>query len=200
VKPPLTDADFRDAAAALRCDVAAVRAVTEVEAPRGAFLPTGEPTILFERHIFSRLTRRRFDGERAPDLPDECSLLSSPVPGGYGPVSAQHARLAAAAKLDRDAALKSASWGMFQILGLYHAEAGHATLQGFVNAMYRGAGEHLRAFVSLVLARRLDSALREHRWADFALRYNGKGYRKNRYDIKLAEAHALHLPERAERA
>jgi hypothetical protein len=200
MKPPLTDADFRAAAALLGCDVAAIRAVTDVEAPRGAFLPTGEPTLLYERHRFSRLTNGRFDGARAPGLPERYSLISWPTAGGYGPESAQHARLQAAVALDRAAALKSASWGMFQIMGQYHAEAGHPELQDFVNAMYKSAAEHLRAFVSLIISRRLTDELREHRWADLARRYNGKGYRKNQYDTKLAAAHARHRAERAERA
>jgi hypothetical protein len=188
----LTAEHFAAAARRLGCDVAAVRAVAEVESVGSGFLPTGEPTVLFERHIFAALTDNRYDGARAPGLPAKYSLVSDCSASGkgeYGPQSAQHARLHAAALLDRDAALKSASWGMFQILGRYHGEAGHATIQAFVNAMYSGDREHLESFVSLVLARGLGDELRDHRWAELALRYNGKGYKVNRYDEKLAAAY-----------
>ncbi|WP_262919099.1 N-acetylmuramidase family protein [Niabella hibiscisoli] len=64
-KPILTEKDFQDAARQLNCEVAAIKAVAEVESKGDGFLPTGEPKILFERHIFlnapmvflTRLTR-----------------------------------------------------------------------------------------------------------------------------------------------
>lgn len=180
MKPKLTSHDFVRAAQMLGCDVPAIRAVAQVEAPRGAFQLDGLPTILFERHIFSRETKGRFD-RIAPDL-------SNPTPGGYGMYAEQHARLAIASNLDRTAALRSASWGMFQIMGFNHTLAGHPTLQGFINAMYAGEPEHLDAFVNIIKSFGLADELRERRWADFARRYNGPGYRANQYDTKIAAA------------
>ena len=58
---PLDDAAIEAAAKKLDCQVAAVRAVIDVES-RGGFLPDKRPKILFERHYFSRLTKRKFDG------------------------------------------------------------------------------------------------------------------------------------------
>ena len=171
----------------------ALQAVAEVEAgPFGAFLDNGEPVILYERHIFHRLTNGRFAGALAPgDFPREVSELSNPSAGGYGAVSIQHAKLAAAVRLDREAALKACSWGLFQILGLNHAEAGHPSLQAFVNAMYRSVDEHLRALVMYLRHDfRLVDALRSHEWAEFARLYNGPAYQKNHYDAKLAAAYA----------
>lgn len=182
MKPTLNEDDFRRAAAALRCEVAAVKAVCQVEAPRGGFLADGRPTVLFERHTFSKLTGRRFDAK--------FPTISSPSPGGYGAAGAhQHARLGIAAELDRDAALKSASWGKFQIMGFNHAAAGHPTLQGFVNAMYESEGKQLDAFVAFVKTNRLDDELRDRRWAAFAAGYNGPNYAINKYDTKLAQAY-----------
>jgi hypothetical protein len=88
------------------------------------------------------------------------------------------------------AALKSASWGKFQIIGFNHAAAGFKELQAFVNAMYRSEGAQLDAFVAFVLHEKLDDELRERRWADFARRYNGPGFKANAYDTKLAKAFA----------
>lgn len=177
----------------LGVEPAALQAVAEVEAgPYGAFLDTGEPVILYERHVFHRLTNGRFAGALAPgDLPREVSQLSRPDFGGWGPVSIQHAKLAAAVKLDREAALKACSWGLFQILGLNHAEAGHPTLQGFVTAMYRSVDEHLRALVMFLRHdERMVEALRDREWAAFAARYNGPAFARNQYDKKLAAAFA----------
>lgn len=177
----LVHQDYLRAANRLRCDVAAVRAVCEVEAPRGGFLDNGQVTILFERHKFSQFTEGRYD-ESHPDI-------SNPEPGGYGPAGQhQHDRLAKAVALDRDAALKSASWGKFQIMGFNHAAAGFPNLQHFINAMHKSEGAQLNAFVDFVLSQKLDDELREQRWADFARRYNGPGFKANQYDTKLAAA------------
>src|ERR1700674_4926560 len=77
-----------------------------VETAGCGFIPDRRPPILFERHIFSRLTNRQFD------IQD----VSNPQPGGYGASGAnQYLRLATAIQLDRAAALQSASWGLAQI-------------------------------------------------------------------------------------
>lgn len=60
-KPALTDADFASAARTLRVSVPAIKAVAQVESPRGGFLPDGRPTLLFEAHIFGRLTGHRYN-------------------------------------------------------------------------------------------------------------------------------------------
>lgn len=178
----LVEEDFRWAAQAIGCDVRAVKAVCKVEAPRGGFLASGEPAILFERHIFSRLTNRRYDNT-APDL-------SNKTPGGYSGGQAEHKRLARAAALDRNAALKAASWGKFQILGSNFKQAGFGSLQEFINAMYVSERTQLEAFVSFIKADlRLVAALRNRDWKTFARIYNGPNYAINKYDTKLATAY-----------
>lgn len=93
--PPLTEDDYQEAAQKLGCDVAAVKAVAEVESgPHGAFLPSGDPVILFERHKFSKFTGGKYDQSNPG--------ISNRAPGGYGPVSQQHARFQEAAALDAD--------------------------------------------------------------------------------------------------
>lgn len=178
---PLSDIDFALAADALGCQVAAIRAVCAVEAPRGGFLSTGEPTILFERHIFSRQTGRRFD--------KTYPAISNLQPGGYLGGAAEHARLGDAAKLDREAALKAASWGKFQIMGFNFAACGFATLQSFINAMYDSEAAQLKAFVGFIKASPgLLRAIQAQDWTTFARLYNGADYAKNKYDTKLAQA------------
>lgn len=177
----LTEEDYTEAAQRLGCDVAAIQAVAEVEAgPHGGFLPDGAPTILFERHVFHRLTKGEFDNH--PDI-------SNAVPGGYGKVSEQHGRLEKAAKLNRSAALQSASWGLFQVLGANWSWLKYDSLQEFVNAMYRNEREHLDAFVRFVQVNNLARHLREKRWTQFAKAYNGPNYWKNSYDVKIAMAY-----------
>lgn len=183
----LTLEDFERAAAALGCDVATVRAVAEVEARGEGFLPDGRPQILYEAHVFHRLT----NGRHAEKKDRRGVSLSAPkwdksLYGGAG--VAQYDRLEDAANHDWDAAHKAASWGMFQIMGINHVVSGHGTVESFVDAMRSGAAAHLDAFVSFVKANRLDAALRNHDWKAFARGYNGPAFAVNRYDIKLENA------------
>jgi hypothetical protein len=56
--------------------------------------------------------------------------------------------------------------------------------------MSSGAAAHLVAFVSFILANRLDGALRARNWPSFARGYNGPAYAQNAYDKKMAAAYA----------
>lgn len=183
-KPKLTEADFQWAADRLGVDVATIKAVDHVESNGGGFLPSGEPTILFEPHIFSRLTKGRFDKTHPK--------TSYPrwKPGAYGSVSSQHPKLQAAVDLDREAALQSASWGRFQLLGSNWKTMGYPSVQAFINDMYRSERGQLEGFVRFIESQNLARYLKAKDWAGFARRYNGPGYAKNRYDTKLANAYA----------
>lgn len=192
-----SETGFAAGAWMLRCDVPAIKAVAKVEAGReGAFLDSGEPVILFERHKFSQHTRGRFDGKRVPmahahdpQRHHDWSVLSSPTWGGYGPSRVQHLKLQAAVLLDREAALKSASWGLFQILGENHEAAGFPSLQRFITAMYREVDDHLRAFVMFIRHDgRLVDAIRSHDWTTFARIYNGPRYAEHGYHTRMGEA------------
>jgi hypothetical protein len=177
----ISDAAFAHAAWMLRCDVPAIKAVAIKETGRwGAWMPDGAPVILYEPHRFHALTGGKFDRAHP--------TLSYPKWGArpYGMNSEQHIKLAAAAKLDRDAALKSASWGLFQIMGSNYRRAGHASLQSFIDAAYRDVDEHLRMFVHFIASDptgELPVALRTHDWRKFKIRYNGSG--ENGYEVEL---------------
>lgn len=181
----VTEQDFISAADRIGCDVAAVKAVTEVESRGGGFDPEGFPKTLFEGHWFHKLTSGRF----TTDYP----TLSYPkwTRQFYGKTwQAEKNRLEAASQLDRDAALLSSSWGMFQLMGFNHRQCGFDTVQQFVNAMCQSEGAQLDAFVSFILTNELDRHLQTQNWAKFASRYNGPAYAQNQYDVKLARAYA----------
>ena len=183
----LTDEDYERAAKRLGCDVAAIKAVAAVESRASGFLPDGRPVILFERHIFRRQLIQ--NGGNTAALEASRPDLVNRRPGGYIGGAAEHERLEDAAAINRDAAIKSCSWGKFQIMGFNWRATGNATLQRFVNAMYRDEGAHLDAFVAFLFAEGLDDELVRHDWSAFAERYNGPAYKKNKYDAKLAVAY-----------
>ena len=182
----LTQADVESVAASLHVEPLVIWAVAQVEAGPGdqGFLADGRPNILFEAHIFHQLTGGQWDSE----FPN----ISSPKwdPSLYGAAGAhQYGRLASAIPLDREAALQSASWGLFQILGENYAQVGFAGIDDFVAAMCESEGKHLAAFAAFCTTNNLTRFLQAHDWQDFALGYNGAGAAANNYAQRLADAY-----------
>jgi hypothetical protein len=190
-----SDEGFAAAAAVLKVEEALLRAVALVETKfEGAFLDDGSPPILYERHKFREFTGGKFDGVRISPQPS--GILSHAKRGGYGPYSLQHKKLQAAVRLDREAALKSCSWGMFQIMGFNFKACGFENVQDFVNAMWRSANDQLKALAAFLAADvRKRQALQQHDWKTFALLYNGPKYAESRYDKRLEAAYKVFVPK-----
>lgn len=202
----LTTADFIAAASKLGCTVAQIRAVWEVESgggwyrdvrkdildrdgPGGFLDGPNLPKILFEAHHFSRLTGGKFDRSH-PNISSPRWNRALYIGG-----QAEFLRLDEAMRLDREAALKSASWGGAQIMGFNHKLAGYDTVDAFVAAMRTNEAAHLDAFCAFVVNSGLRDELRQisnvhAACAPFARGYNGKGYAANEYHVKIARAHA----------
>lgn len=179
----LTEGDFAWAAGELDCEVAAIRAIAKVESNGAAFLENGEPKILFEAHIFSELTNHAYDVTHSRI---SCKTWSRNL---YQGGVAEHYRLRIAANLDREAALQSASWGMFQILGRNWKACGFDSLQEFINCMYQSERGQLEAFVGFIKHEGIAKALREKNWKLVARKYNGPKYYLNQYDKKMEKAY-----------
>ncbi len=184
----ISEGAYERAANELECDIAAIKAVAEVESKRAPYDSQGRPTILYERHKFRKFTAGRFTGSHP--------VLSGPA-GNYGRFSEQWPKMDEALGLDAEAALKSASWGQFQIMGFNHELAGYSDVESFVEAIVEDVDNHLNAFVDFVLSTNLDRHLRSLNWQKFALGYNGKAYRKNKYDEKMAAAYEKYAAEPA---
>lgn len=177
--------DFKKAARELACETAAVRAVADVESGgRTGFDTHKRPKILFEVHIFQKNTGGKFDHSH----PELSAPYSSPRRvQSYN--KDQWKVLHAAFALAPQAACKSASWGMFQVLGENYQMVGWKTVRQFVTDMFVSEAQHMRAFLGYCRAANLVRHLRTHSWASFAAGYNGPGYAANAYDIKMANAY-----------
>ncbi|HAZ3607852.1 TPA: N-acetylmuramidase family protein [Escherichia coli] len=177
----IDDTDYEEAAKELGCEVAAIKAVAKTETGSyGSYFKFEDnddyvPAILFERHHFHKYTNGKYD---------QFEDISNPVAGGYGVTSIQYAKLVKAYTLDKKAALKSASWGKFQILASNYATAGYASPEDFVFALSKSEKNQLKAFVSFIKADRvLLHSIRTKNWLSFAQRYNGP--RQKGYDLKM---------------
>lgn len=183
---PLTDQDIADAAARFGVERAAIAAVAEVESAGGGFLPDKRPKILYEAHVFGRLTAHRYNASH-PNI-------SAPAwdKSLYGAAGAhQYDRLHEAIKLDRSAALQSASWGRFQILGQNYSAAGFSGVEPFVAAMCESEAQHLAAFIKFCQRGNLIQHLATHDWRAFTAGYNGLGQVEH-YSALLGAAYRRH--------
>lgn len=75
------------------------------------------------------------------------------VNGARGPKT-EFAQLEKARTIHEEAALRSASWGLFQIMGFNYAAAGFETVIEFVAAMETGEGASFLPFVGFWAATR----------------------------------------------
>lgn len=177
-----TENDYRLAAARLGVDVPAIKAVADVESAGVTHWAGGQVPILFEAHWFSKLTAGRFDASH-PGISSRAWNRSL-----YRGGPAEYDRLAEARALDSDAALQSASWGAFQIMGFHWRKLGFSSPTEFASAMQTASGQ-LDAFVRFIEADpTLQDALRRHDWHVFAGTYNGPG-QVDYYAGKIAQAY-----------
>jgi hypothetical protein len=189
----LTDDDYEAAAASLGNGVTIhhMKASKKVEAPRGSFDDSGRPSILYERHVFSRNTNPK---GRFNDSHPNLSALKGYGPGGYGAFSAQYAKLEQAYALDSEAAFEACSWGAFQVLGENAASLGYPSARAMAVELAKSEAAHLDSYVRFIKVNGLADDLGRCRAGDpdscipFVEGYNGHGFRQFNYHIKFAEA------------
>jgi N-acetylmuramidase/Putative peptidoglycan binding domain len=155
---------------------AEIWALLSVETSGCGYLPDRRPQILYERHIFHRLTHGQYDD----------SGISDASAGGYGAFGThQYDRLNLAITKNPSAALKSASWGIGQVMGENFAEAGYSSVETMVAAMSQSEDEQIAAMANFLVSQKLHRFLQAHDWTTFARNYNGQTYAINRYDLRL---------------
>ena len=188
----LTNEMIRDLANRLGLEPALLKAVQVVEAAgRDGFLADGRPQILFEGHIMYKEFHKKFPDR---DLGYLCKKYptvffpkwdKSKYLGGVH----EYKRLEIAKKIDEECALKSASWGMFQIMGFNFAYCGCKNVFDFVKKMEESHASQLKLMYYYMNNTSCLKNLKEHDWAGFARKYNGPGYAENAYDQKLKNAY-----------
>lgn len=186
----VSEQDLEQMATELGIEKAALKAVVEVECSnKGGFLRDGRARILFEGHIFwKRLAGRGLNPEEfAATHPDIVypRWVRCHYKGGAG----EWERFARAEKIHPAAAIESASWGLFQIMGFHWATCGCRSAEEFRGLMERSEADQMRLSLRFMQKTGVAKWLKTKDWANFALRYNGRGYRANRYDTRLAQAY-----------
>lgn len=159
-----------------------IHAILDVEAAGKGFDAKGRPTMLFEPHVFYRELGAGPDRDRAVKAGLAYPKWKRDYPKDSYP------RLLKAMQINEDAALRSCSWGLGQIMGFNCIAAGYHSAAEMVTDFLDDEEKHLDAMITFIITAKLDRFLRARDWAGFARGYNGTGFAKNGYDRKLAQA------------
>jgi hypothetical protein len=162
-----------------------IHAVLDVESRGSGFDRLGRVAMLFEPYVF---WRELGPGRKRDEAARQGLAYSKWMPGAYPADS--YPRLIAAMKIDPVAALRSASWGLGQIMGFNHAAAGFETAHAMVIAFADDEERQLDAMIRFIRKAGLADELRRLDWAGFARGYNGPGFAKNDYHNRLARRYA----------
>lgn len=184
--PAITQEDYVAAAKRLNVPVGHIKMIRNVESNGTSFDNSGRPIILPEPHIFYKLTGGRF-GITDFSYP---KWGQRPYPKSY---DARWEQLADMAEKDEAAALQSASWGLFQVMGFHWQICEYASPQAFAEGMAADEDNHLEACIAFIDAEDLEDELRACKAGDpnsckaFARGYNGAGYAKHNYHGRMAQ-------------
>jgi peptidoglycan hydrolase-like protein with peptidoglycan-binding domain len=164
----------------------ALAAVADVESG-GRPLWDGLCPIRIEGHYFyARLSGGKRDTAVAQGL-------ASPKAGAVsnGPdMAARYAKLDRMRAIDENAALESCSWGLGQVMGAHWKSLGYESVKALADDARDSVAGQVRLMGRFIEHNGLIMPLRKKDWPTFALLYNGKGYKKNSYDTKMANAYA----------
>jgi hypothetical protein len=169
----LIELDIMNCANELHLEPACIKAVIEVESNGCGFLSNGDPKILFEGHLFYAELKKRGINPEQFIKGNEDILYKSWTKKFYKGGIKEYSRLYRAKMIHEEAALRSASWGMFQILASNCRACGYTNANTFVAAMYTHERNHLTAFCNLVKYNGWLKYLQDKDWKGFATHWNG---------------------------
>ena len=197
----ITDADWKQAADTVNCEVEVIKAFAHVESGKAPFDRYHRPTIQYERHKFAKHTGHKYDALNA-DISGKAytnkklDKAGHPIAANDRYVADAYERFERAYGLAEDAAIMACSWGKFQVLGENWEALRFHSVKEFLQAACTSERDHLlELFVPFALTRRnkahgtLRNALIEKNWENAAWLYNGQDYKKYDYDKQLKQAY-----------
>lgn len=187
----LTEQDFIEVARELGVEVAAIKAVVEIEAGKthNGFWAENKPLINFDLTMFRKMAAKN-KVSLASAAKTHPVIFSRPNAAKYGSQQGgQQARLDAARQIDDVTGIEGTFWGMFQIGGFNWKKCGADSPQHFVELMSRSERDQLELFAHFITNTGLLKHLQNKNWAAFARGYNGPNYAKRGYHTRMANAY-----------
>lgn len=181
----ITEEEFKNAAASINCETEIIKAITDVESRNNGFVAPNKPLILFEGHIFwSQLKKININPYNFVKN-NEDILYPKWTNIHYKGGIKEYDRLQKAIKINKDAANKSASWGLFQIMGFNYQLCGCKTIDEFIEKNSVSESQQLLLLCEFLKKNKWTIYLHNKDFTGFAKHYNGPLYAKNNYDKKL---------------
>ena len=179
---PLSDDDYSAAAKEIGCEVRMVKTVAAVESGGYGFDSAGYPFLLFEPKLFFELIGSH------PIYRTKYHDLTVKT-GHYGSYNLQWQRLQKAYWLNPRAAIQACSWGKFQLIARFYIENGYPSAEKFLTEMFFSEQLHVKAFISKIRRKNLQTAMADKDFDKIGRFYNGE---KNThvYADKLRVAYA----------
>ena len=225
----ITEQQWSVTAKKLDCEPAVLKAFAEVESGgRSSFWRLNKtdgasiPAILYERHYFSHATNNRYDMAH-PDISwttpyrkkssfgtKDKKMHDGKVDADdiYSSYSSSYLRLINAYRLAPDAALKSCSWGKFQIMGENFKLCGQPDIDAFVEEMCTSEASQIALIAEFIrnkprawknsknkkLGKEISlwDAVKTKNWSAIAFNYNGPSYKTYKYDTLMKAAYEKH--------
>ncbi|QXV65247.1 N-acetylmuramidase family protein [Mucilaginibacter sp. 21P] len=177
----LSDQQLRELALAFGYDYSVLKALIIVESNQKGFSDTtGRIIIQFEPSWFKRLRSNRKTNNGN-------SIWQA---NSVGDQTAEWIAFNNAFALDPEAAMKSTSIGMMQIMGFHYSEIGFDSVGKMWD--FAKVSEYNQVIITLKWINtvpQLKAALKTKNWQKVAYYYNGSAYKKFGYDTKLANAY-----------
>lgn len=174
----ISDSHYTKEANRLGVETAIMQAIAKQESKRNSFWEEGQATILFERHKMWKYLR-----DDAGKTDSELEELKQKYPdivnnnsGGYGTYADQYEKLSTAKEIDYTSALKSCSWGKFQVMGFNYAVA-YDTPEEMEKAVNTCELQQFKFFIGyLENTSGLIQAMKDKDWEKIAEKYNGASW------------------------
>ena len=180
----VVDSDYELFGWLLDCEPEMLKAFVNVESSGSGFLPSRRPVILFESYqFFKNLKNVGIDPyQYMKQYPD---IITDKWIKNYQGGEKEWLRLEKATKIHKEAAQKSASWGLLQIMGSNYSLAGEKNIEDFVTKMSKDEFTQLSLGIEFIKSKGIVPLMISKDFNGMARIYNGPGYAKNGYGLKL---------------
>jgi hypothetical protein len=170
--------DYKNVSERLSIEVEVMKAIAKQESKRNSFWKKGQATILFERHkMWKHLKKIGKTENELKELKREYPKIVNSSAGGYGQYSDQYEKLEVAKKINYSCALKSCSWGKFQVMGFNYAVA-FSSPEKMEKAVNMCELQQFKFFVGYIEnTNGLLNAMKNKDWESIAEKYNGSSWK-----------------------
>jgi hypothetical protein len=180
----VVDSDYSLFGWLLDCEKEMLMAFVNVESSGSGFLASRRPVILFESYqFFKNLKLVGIDPYRY--IQNNQDIITDKWVRNYKGGEKEWQRLEKASKIHKAAAQMSASWGLLQIMGSNYKLTGEESVSDFVTKMSKDEFTQLTLGIEFIRSMKLVPLMISKDFNSLARIYNGPGYAKNGYGLKL---------------